>query len=190
MNKQKTSLQSQINTLIANSRLSTSGQTSEQTPIGTKATINEGWKKFSSDILAFSTDDWGIYLPAGNFSIEYPSNWTLNGTVFFNSDDKKVAEFSPGIVALKSGQKCFDSSSSEGPKAELISKTDVTIGELQGVLKIEKQDLDSPTTEHWYSNSYCLASDEEAFVMSFYEYQLNSKDRSTFNKVISSLSLY
>ncbi|MCX6807972.1 MAG: hypothetical protein NTZ80_04235, partial [Patescibacteria group bacterium] len=97
-------------------------------------TICIGWKKYKSNgNLAFLTDNWqdysyldlneNEYLP---FSIEYPDSWTISGTVFNDARGAKIAEFSPGLVILEKGQKCFDNEQGRNGMVESISQKDIS----------------------------------------------------------------
>lgn len=197
LNEQISVLQDQVDTLKKQNEALQSSPTLALLPndAPNEPTINEGWKKFISDEkLVFSTNDWQSYTPeshSSSFSIEYPADWSLENSVLIDSDNKKVAEFLPGFVILKSGQKCFDKvGSDESGRSELISQTNITIDQLQGALRIEKvlYEGGSPNwTGYWYPNIYCLSEGNQAFVMSFYEDQLNSNSRELFTKSISTL---
>jgi archaellum component FlaF (FlaF/FlaG flagellin family) len=197
LNNQISVLQDQVNALKRQNEVVNSSPTLVPSPTNNsttnEATINKGWKKFvSNGKFVFSTDDWQSYSSKNenvSFSIEYPSDWTLGSSVFDDAKGNKIAEFLPGLVILKSGQKCFDKTGeSESGRSELISQTNITIGGLQGALKIEKVFYEggSPNwTGYWYPNIYCISEGDKAFVMSFYEDQLNSDKRELFRKIIS-----
>ena len=166
-----------------------------------KATINTGWKKYNSDKnISLFTDSWKAYeLNQSNtktfFSIEYPNDWSLSGSVFHDSSGKKVAEVLSGVIILKKDQKCFDNinlNSNELPAfPSIISKEDIFINGLQGMLiinKVHNQGYSGP--EYWYNNTYCLSNGKNAAEVTFYEYEeeLNSDKRELFNQIISTLT--
>lgn len=198
LNNQISVLQNQINILEKQSETVQPSPTSTQAPASSvinEATINKGWKKYiSNGKFVFSTDDWQSYSFKNDnisFSIEYPSDWILGSSVFDDSNGKKIAGFSPGLVVLQPGQKCFDANGNdETGRSELISQTNITIGQLNGALRIEKvlYEGGSPNwTGYWYPNIYCLSDENNAFVMSFYEEELNSDKRELFKQIISTL---
>lgn len=198
LNNQIPALRNQINILEKQSETTQPSPTSTQIPVNSEVnedTINKGWKKYiSNGKFVFSTNDWWSYSFENDnlsFSIEYPSDWNLGSSVFDDSDGKKIAEFLPGLVVLQPGQKCFDvNGNDEIGRSELISQTNITIGKLQGALRIEKvlYEGGSPNwTGYWYPNIYCLSDGSKAFVMSFYEEELNSDKRGLFKKIISTL---
>lgn len=194
LNNQISSLQDKINAFEKQSKIV------KISPNPTKsstndAVINKGWKKFiSNGGFVYSTNDWYSYSSKNyntSFSIEYPTDWSLRSGVFHDANGEKIAEFIPGLVILKPGQKCFDAgSSNKTGDNEIISQTNTTINQLNGVLRIEKVFYEggSPNlTGYWYPNTYCLSNGNYAFVMSFYEKQLNSDKRKLFQKIISTL---
>jgi len=148
-------------------------QGQQQEPIIADATMIKGWKKYtSSDKL---------------FSIEYPNSWQISGTVFSDASGKKIAEFIPGATTLKENRQCFDSMNDDQDRVRIISKTDITINDQQGMLLIEKVVKD-PGGGFWFPNIYCLKKEEKAFIMAFYSDNLNTDKRELFNKIISTLN--
>lgn len=194
LNNQLSTLQNKINALEKQNETIQTSPT-PASPSTNEADINKGWKKFMSNgKFVVSTDDWQSYSSESDnvsFSIEYPAYWNLGSSVFNDANGNKIAEFLPGLVILKSGQKCFDKEGdTESGRSELISQTNITIGQLQGALRIEKVFYEggSPNwSGYWYPNIYCLSEGNKAFVMSFYEDQLNSSKRELFRKIISTL---
>ena len=189
LNNQISALQNQINAFEKQKEATKLSPTSIPSPVNNatnEAIINKGWKKFiSNGKFVFSTDDWQSYSSKNDnasFSIEYPADWNLGGSVFYDSNGKKIAEFLPGLVVLQPGQKCFDANGkNETNGSELISQTNITIDKLHGALRIENW------AGYWYPNIYCLSDYRNAFVMSFYEDKLNSDKRKLFGKIISTL---
>ncbi len=148
-----------------------------------------GWKKFSSDgKYVFSTENWSLYSIKKDdfsFSIKYPSEWQLNGSVFDDASGNKIAEFLPGLVVLSPNQKCFDFDKEENRRiGELISRTSVSIGGKTGVLEINKTGTQRGV---WYPNIFCLSEGEKAFVMSFYEHELGGGNRELFEEILTTL---
>ena len=151
---------------------------------------NDGWKKYiSNENRLFTTKDWQTYSIIGNdnasFSIKYPENWKLSGkSVFENSDGKKVAEFSPGMVMLQLGQNCFDVKE-ESPRSKLISQAHITIDDRQGSLRVKKSAYEPGG--YWYPNIYCVTEGDKAFVMAFYEEEPGSKTGDLYKEILSTL---
>jgi hypothetical protein len=134
--------------------------------------INKGWKKYIS----------------GNklFSIEYPSDWKIENAVFYDMNGKKIAEFSPGYMDFKPNQKCFDNVQKDSDRTKIISQTTIKINGQQGMLMIERTIKDSEGGI-WFPNTYCIKKENKAFIMTFYDYNLNSSKKELFNKIITTL---
>lgn len=168
---------------IAESKLTAANETAIDELVS-----NKGWKKFSSGgKFVYSTEDWSSYSGAKDtfsFSIEYPGEWQLNGSVFDDSNGNKIAEFLPGLVVLSANQKCFDVNEEYNGRSKLISKTNVNIAGKSGVLAIKETLTESGI---WYPNIFCLSEGEKAFVMSFYEHELGVGDKKLFEKIVASL---
>jgi len=77
----------------------------------TITTLNHEWKELSAKVslneMIFYGESRGSTKLAGDERIEYsmhfPADWTLQGTVFQDSNKKKVAEIAP-VVLLKQGE--------------------------------------------------------------------------------------
>lgn len=177
----------------------TSVQLDEDTNIITKdssniseATINKWWKKYSSDKNSvFSTENWIWYTSSKenfSFSIEFPSNWRLDYSVFYDSENNKIAELWPGIVALKNNQKCFDVKEEINEIMKFISQNNINIGGKNGILKVyESVAWNGNERRKWYPNIYCLMEWEKAFVMSFYNFEFETENRELFERVLATL---
>ncbi|MEK9132657.1 MAG: hypothetical protein AAB606_03065 [Patescibacteria group bacterium] len=159
----------------------------------TKESVDQGisdakWQEFNSKGTdVFTTKDWSSFSVVKDkfsFSIEYPDYWKLHGSVFYDAGNNKVAELLVGLVVLQPGQTCFDSAEVKYEMSELLSKTNVSIGGRQGVLKIEKTNHESG---YWYPNIYCIMGDKTALVMAFYEDKLNTGDKKLFEKILSTI---
>lgn len=149
---------------------------------------NKGWEEFNSGgKFVYSTENWSSYSDTNDnfsFSIEYPDEWQLHGSVFYDSNDNKIAEFLPGLVVLSPNQKCFDFDKEENGRSKLISKTNVSIGGKTGVLEINETGTERGV---WYPNIFCLSEGEKSFVMSFYEHELGTGDKELFEEILASL---
>lgn len=135
----------------------------------------------------YETIDWSAYsfLPENpKFTLQYPENRAFDGTIFYYKNTK-VAEFSPGVVKLQEGQKCFDVDGEDLMwTSELISKTAVENG-MKKISKIYTMGQDS--LWEWYGHSYCIERENMAFVMTFYEYDI--ENRQQFYDIASSFNL-
>jgi len=125
-----------------------------------------------------------------SFSIEYPGEWQNNGGVFDDSNGNKIAELLPGLVSLQPGQKCFDVAPKNSGLSQLISQTDLSIARRQGVLRVNKVIYEGgyPNwTDYWYPNTFCLMEGDKAFVMTFYEHEIETEDRKLFIQILATL---
>jgi len=125
------------------------------------------------------------------FSINYPSIWKVGTSVFDDEKGNKVAEYSPGIIALQQNQPCFV----ESPyyKEDIISQNQIIIGKYQGELQISRVGYEggSPNWNGtWYPNTYCIrVSNTLAFKMTFYEYSEKPLNSKLYERIISSVEV-
>lgn len=162
---------------------------------------NEGksskWNNLSiKSANIFITNNWLEYSPTdtyGKFTIAFPNNWTINGSVFSNQDGEKIAELSPGLVGLKPNQSCFDSewNGDYAGESQFISLNNIRIGSLEGKLLIEKTEAwnGTPNDEYWYPHFYCLSNGKNAFVMTFYEKTIESNNEKLYDRILSTLKI-
>lgn len=164
----------------------------EPAPTPKSVTPTIEWKRFASNGKnVYYTKDWNSYSLKSNhnisFSITYPAQWKFdNNNIFESADDKKIAEFMPGVVTLDLGQKCFDSQYERSERNELISQTNATIGKYQSILRIEKTIHEGGGS--WYPNIYCVMEKNKAFIMAFYEDDLISNNKDLYEKIMSGLT--
>ncbi len=150
----------------------------ESQPTITDATIINGWKKYTA--------------ADNSFSIEYPSEWRLEGrSVFYDSSNKKIAEFLPGVFVLSENEQCSEgtekSIKSMPERVTLISKKSISIDKLSGVHIITKAVMD-PGGGYGFSNIYCLKKENRAFGMSSRKNTASLSENDTiFQKILSTL---
>jgi len=155
------------------------------------------------------TVDWQTYTNTGyGYSIKYPSNWTIDDTIFLDEDDQKIAEFSPGKVTPNEEVSCeeiFKRIIHGGPeiKAKEITLSFEGIGRNKEVIReslkikdktwslmVAETSYESYTIEGkaggiWYPHHYCLHEEDKLFLINFYEMVLPSKNRELFNLILS-----
>lgn len=155
------------------------------------STKNLGWGKYViPNRDTYSTDDWTSYVSTKSMttiSVEYPSDWRLDGNIIYDKENKKIAQL-PSIIELKQNQKCFDSEMQESNMQKLVSQESIQIGEQQGVLRVLKT-IKDPGGGNWYPNRYCMTSKDKTFTVTFYEMELGSGDKSLFEKIISTVEI-
>jgi len=164
----------------------------------------EGWKRYKSEgKFVYSTDDWSSFKDNNykiSFSFEYPKEWTAAVSIFTEPDfsdkeapSRKVAELR-GIIVLKPGQKCLDVVGKDPSEStQFLSQTDLMIGNKSAVVRVNKVFYEGGYPEwtgYWYPNRYCLMDGNKAFLMTFYEDQLNTGDKELFRKIISTVKFY
>lgn len=184
--------------LMNKNKQSENNNNHEQQKHENQTTKITGWKKYIPDSgSVYDTNDWSSYnLINSNtsFSIEYPNDWSLDYSVFQDSKGEKIAEFSPGLVVLNDGQKCFDVVYNEEGLFETLFQTETSINGLQCVFRKNKIYLDGGPSlagvGYWYGNEYCLSDGKNAFVMTFYDKELDSEKTEIFNQILSTFKFF
>ena len=119
------------------------------------------------------------------YSIKYPGNWTLNGTVFSKDfEQKKIGELFP-VFLLEPNAESFISFKilEEYTEDELISKEIVNFGVYKG-FKIISQ---VTTSETWYPHTYYLTDGTYVFGISLYSYseERDQVEEQLFDDIVS-----
>ena len=161
--------------------------------IHTKSSLDYNFKIIDNrNSIVFTTNNWFNYEVSDlqhNFKISIPKDWVIKSNVFY-LDNKKLAEFSPGIVKLKDNQVCFDTEwFNETGESELISRSDLSINHLKGRLLIEKTMAwdGKDNNEIIYPYFYCLSKDNFAFVIAFYEKDINKANTDLHYNILKSI---
>ena len=149
-------------------------------------TGNQGQKEDTGTSNSLS-NTWHRYVSKDKtFSIEYPGNWLIDGSVFSDGKGNKIAEFSPGIIMLQTNQKCLSELKDDGTRTKIISRKNIIINKRQGVL-VKSEVINDMGGGTWFPNTYCVYGGTKAFVMSFYDRDLNSSNKDMYDKIISTL---
>jgi len=150
------------------------------------------------------TVDWKTYY-GSKFSVQYPSNWKISGSVFDDDKGNKVAEFSPGHLTLISPISCNEffhriknsgadiiaeetNVSFEGYQPEFIDEKEVEINGIKWRKLITKVGYEGGYPEWtgtWYPNDYCIAKEKRLFSMTFYEKESTPKNAKLYNQILS-----
>jgi hypothetical protein len=162
--------------------------------------------KFLPTKTSTSTENWKTYTNSeGDFSLKYPQNWALQGTVFFDQNNQKIAEFSPGKITPISQTSCNDYFSRvlnngpelktstftltfEGGISTLVKQQEIEIGNQKWNLQVIKVGFEggSPQwTGLWYPHEYCLEHGKNLFLITFYEKSLPSQNTDLFKLILS-----
>ncbi len=148
-------------------------------------------KVWNKDIR-LNWNDVELLLPNQSaFSILYPENWSVDSSVFMDDKNHKVAEYSSGLIKLKSSEPCFNKNMYV--QARILNHKNVTIGSnaYKGELQISEMMYEggSPNwTGIWYPNEYCIRlTDNLAFKMNFYENDAEPKNSALYEKILSTI---
>ncbi|MDO8657273.1 MAG: PsbP-related protein [Candidatus Levybacteria bacterium] len=141
------------------------------------------------------TSGWKTYTNGKHgYSFNYPLNWQITGTVFYDENNQKIAETElPGLIFLEPNEKCLDylnrdiekNKNSINSYGEIISKQAFLLGKFEAARIVTKRDTESRKYPTWYPNIYCISKDNKGFIMYFYERMLNSGKSSLFNQILS-----
>lgn len=168
----------------------------ETTSIDNQNINTSQWKIFESNYEAYKTKDWRNFSYLNEkiqFLIKYPEYWSLDNSIFYDQNGSKIAEILPGPVILSPEQSInnfesiiVDKTYDEWP-SEYISKDKYNLNNYK-VFKIVSKS--HPGGEEipggfWYPNTYYIFYNEKAFVITFYDLELNSGKINIFDKVIS-----
>lgn len=166
-----------------------------------KVTKNRSKEEWNRDIHIVNLDESSLYNFWGDlksttpdhyiFSINYPTNWKVDTSVFDDEKGHKVAEYSPGIIELRPDQQCFEKNNYV--QEEIIDQHPVNIGRYEGELQISRVMYEggSPNwTGIWYPNAYCVrVSNNIAFKMTFYENAEKPRNSILYERILSSLEV-
>jgi hypothetical protein len=148
---------------------------------------DEGWAVFQSEIIkpapeVWKTEDWNDFQSFErqtfpHYTFEYPKNWQFTGYSVFNDRfGEKIAEISPGVIALAPNQTCYDSKRLT-PNGKTNFKP-FNFGEVSGFRGYSEVEFDdSPKLFLVYS--YCIQKSDLAFLMTF----LSPKSKPDMSKI-------
>lgn len=120
------------------------------------------------------------------FSIRFPVSWTIKSGVFYDDNNKKVAEMPPSVI-LKPGQEkeFLDYQPATEQGEELISIQTIQINAYSGVNIITRIPTEAGI---WYPHIYRISDGEHGFTMVFYSEELNKADQELFDRIINTFS--
>ncbi len=149
-----------------------------------------GWKKLQARGSLSELAENGSHPINDNskfgFSIHFPGNWTLNSSVLYDANNKKVAEIPP-VILLKSGQELefLDYQPAIDFSEELISKEEIEINSCQGSKTIIKIPTESGI---WYPHIYRLIAENYGFTIHLYSEEINKEDQALFDRIINTIN--
>jgi len=154
------------------------------------------WRTYSSKAMKkyiFVTDDWSTFddakeASAPEFAFRLPPDWKLHGSVIYDKDEEKIAEWAPrGLIRLRNGQSCFDNYSDDN--AEYFKKTrdkrSISLNGLTGQVMLQESVYEGGSGEHgvWYPQRFCISNGQFAFSMTFYQLKSTAEVNEEFSKV-------
>lgn len=133
------------------------------------------WKELSAKVslseMICDGDSRGSTNLVGDTMIEYsilfPSSWTLKDTVFEDSNDNKVAEIAP-VVLLKQGEEAefLDYKTSEG---NILTKESISVTEYKGTKVVLQVGTEVGS---WYPHMYMISDGTFGFTITVYSHNL------------------
>ncbi|WP_019849608.1 hypothetical protein [Desulfitobacterium sp. PCE1] len=137
----------------------------------TITTLNHEWKELSAKVslseMIFYGESRGSTNLAGDERVEYsmniPADWTLQGTVFEDSNKKKVAEIAP-VILLKQGEEIqfLDYETIEG---QILTKEPISFYKYKGTKIIL---LMGTEVGKWYPHMYMISDGTYGFTVTIY----------------------
>jgi len=143
-----------------------------------KAALNE---------MIYDGDSSGSTNLAGDrmaeYSIRIPSSWTLEGTVFKDSNNNKIAEIAP-VVLLKQGEEAefLDYKTTEG---NLLSKESISVAEYKGSKVVLQVDTEVGS---WFPHMYRISDGTLGFTLTIYSHNQvrNEVEEKLFDEIVQS----
>lgn len=149
---------------------------------------DRGWKKLNARVSISELTDHGSQpLNDGRmvgFSIHFPGNWTLDSSVIYNADNKKVAEIPP-VVLLKIDQEEEFLDYKPVMDEELISHSVFNTKSCLGSMTITRIATESGS---WYPHIYRLIDENYGFTMVLYSEVLNAEDETLYDEIMDTFS--
>ncbi len=128
-------------------------------------------------------------LQKGIFSLEFPSNWALKSTVFYDSNENKMAELQ-GMNWSKEQTFCFqDVEKDSQGRLSVLRKNQITINgnEITEVV-LSAYPEGSKDFKVWSPHVYCIEHEDRYFTITFYSIQDTGLDESDFRSILSTAS--
>jgi len=139
----------------------------------------------------YETKDWSASYPlsvssaksqAPRFQMSVPKSWKFDTRhAFVRANSSKIGEFSPAVIKLREGQRCFDNASLSGMKRAHFRGQPPEGAKLRGYLSEGSGD-DSD-----YRYMYCVQNRQFAVVMTFYSKRPNPRLEAELDRVVSSV---
>jgi hypothetical protein len=121
------------------------------------------------------------------YSIDFPGDWTLEYTVFYDIDNKKVAELPPAIL-LKPGQEAafLDYKVATDFGEELISREGIQFNSYKGGKTVTKIPTESGS---WYPHIYRISDGTYGCTINLYSKEINKEDQELFDRIVNTFRI-
>lgn len=148
-----------------------------------------GWKRLNARVSISELTNHGSQpLNDGkkcSFTIHLPGSWTMNSSVLYNADNKKVAEIPP-VVLLKINQEAEFLDYKPVMDEELISHKVFNTKSCLGSKTITRIATESGS---WYPHIYRLIDENYGFTIVLYSGGLNAGDETLYDRIAETFSL-
>ena len=147
-----------------------------------------GWKRLNAIVALYelAEDGFGPLQDSRwcSFSIHFPAAWTLDGSVLYDADQKKVGEIPPAVL-LQPGQEAQFLNYQPVLDEEIIShdtlNTKTSLGS-RTVTRISTED------DMWYPHIYRLIDETYGFTITLYSRELNTPDQILYDQIVDTFS--
>ncbi len=150
-----------------------------------------GWKKVQANLALSQLTAYGSQ-PMDSptelrFTIHFPGDWTIDSSVFYDGNNKKVAEIPPPILLKPGEQAVFLNYKPEiNQSEELICTEAIQIDNYPGSRTITRIATESGL---WNPHIYRLTSGNYGFSIVFYSPQVTEQDQELFDKIVNAIRL-
>lgn len=151
----------------------------------TESDLFDGFKKLNAAVALNEPTDHGS-TPLENetlvcYSLHFPEDWTLEGSVFYNGKNEKIAELPPAVY--------IDSPESESAYLDykpvedietLIEKGEIKNSQYKATRAVIAVDTEAG---RWYPHIYRLSNGKAGFSINFYSAE-TGQNQELFDKII------
>lgn len=119
-----------------------------------------------------------------SFSIHFPGSWTLEPSVFYDADHKKVGEIPPAVL-LQPGQEAQFLDYKPVLDEEIISQDAFNTKTSLGSRTVTRIGTEADV---WYPHIYRLIDEEYGFTIVLYSKELNTRDQTLYDEIVDTFS--
>lgn len=151
-----------------------------------------GWKKINAKVALQGLTEGGS-VPLENtkifsYSIHFPGTWTFDGSsVFYDGDNKKIAEFPPAVVLESTQESVF---LAYAPAVdfgeELKSSSEFNVNGYKGSKTVTSMGTESGI---WFPHIYRLSNGTSGFSINIYSKEINDKDQKLFDDIVNTFHI-